>query len=74
MDNELLLTDAEVFGITGYQKPTRQLRALEQIGVNAKINARGRVVVSRKHAEVILAGNTPKDEQQLLPNLDWMNS
>ena len=74
MDDNLLLNDSEVQGVTGYQKQACQLKALKQMGINASINARGRVVVSRKHAEQVLAGTKPADKQQVLPNLDWMDS
>lgn len=74
MDNGILLSGSEVFDITGYQQPACQLRALKQMGVNAKLNARGRVVVSRRHAEQVLGGTQPNNEQQVLPNLDWMDN
>lgn len=43
MEERLLLSNDEVEDITGYQKPKRQLRALAQMGIRAKQNARGRV-------------------------------
>ena len=73
MDTALLLTEREVVDITGYQKPKRQLRALEQMGIRAKQNARGRVVVSRRHAEQMLAGDIESSAMTLTPDFSWMD-
>lgn len=72
MDTALLLTEREVVDITGYQKPKRQIRALEQMGIYAKQNARGRVVVSRRHAEQMLAGEIESSVMALTPDFSWM--
>lgn len=73
MDERLLLSADEVEDITGYQKPKRQLRALAQMGIRAKQNARGRVVVSRQHAERVLAGTDRQSSESAMPDFDWMD-
>ncbi len=73
MEEALLLSEDEVEDITGYQKPKRQLRALEQLGIRAKQNARGRVVVSRRHAERVLAGTDQKSSVSAVPDFGWMD-
>ncbi|CAM3536087.1 DUF4224 domain-containing protein [Parendozoicomonas haliclonae] len=73
MADSFLLTDEEVCDITGYQKPARQMDALGRFGITAHLNARNKVVVSRRHAEDVLAGKTSQNAV-LGPNLDWMES
>ncbi|WP_419536407.1 DUF4224 domain-containing protein [Endozoicomonas sp.] len=72
MDDALLLDESELRDITGYQKPTCQLRALQQMGFRAAQNARGRVLVSRRHAEQVLSGSRSEERGVVAPNFDWM--
>ncbi|WP_067518160.1 DUF4224 domain-containing protein [Endozoicomonas ascidiicola] len=72
MNDSLLLTEQEIEDITGYQKAKCQLRALKTMKIRAKQNARGSVVVSRRHAEQVLMGNDAQSAVTAAPNLDWM--
>tara|TARA_Y100001949_G_C15882598_1_gene284486 strand:+ start:320 stop:529 length:210 start_codon:yes stop_codon:yes gene_type:complete len=43
---ERLLSDDELFNLTGYKKPKAQKRWLDAQGINAPINAKGKVVTT----------------------------
>ena len=71
MEKPYLLNEREVFGITGHQDPPSQLRALKQMGIEAWLNDCGRVEVVRQVAERALMAVNQKDDQYVLPCLDW---
>ena len=70
-----LLSPEEIAAITGYSKPTLQLKALTNMGIKAQINARHEVVVSRSHAEAILSGQHRQTaaDKPVQPHFEWMD-
>ena len=57
---ELLLSDAELVALTGYQRQSEQLTELLRQGFSrARRDRLGRVVLERAHYEAVCAGQRP---------------
>ena len=59
--SSIVLDVDEVEEISGKTRKTAMIKALKSMGIHYEINAMGRVIVPRKHAEDILAGNDQID-------------
>ncbi|MGP9497916.1 DUF4224 domain-containing protein [Halomonas sp. AOP43-D1-4] len=53
---DLLLTPVEIETLTGRKRCKEQCAALDSMGVRWKINARGSLIVGRRHVEQVLCG------------------
>jgi len=57
MSDTIVLSEAEIAALTGYENATKQLNVLHSRGfTRAWINRRGKVVLERGHYEAIIAG------------------
>lgn len=57
MGSDIILSDAELEAITGYEQATKQLNILHDRGfVRAWINRDGKVVLERSHYEAVTRG------------------
>lgn len=65
----MFLTADELRDLTGYKLPAHQRRWLDRHGWSYAVNANGRPIVSRAHAEARLAGTRPAIADNWNPNL-----
>lgn len=60
----MILTESEIFLLTGKKRSSAQIQALNAMGIEHKLRPDSSVVVSRLHLEqilgVIVPNNTPK--------------
>lgn len=69
----MFLTDAELRELTGYVTAAGFARWLAARGWRFERNRAGKVIVSRAHAETMLAGGEPKAPDDLYPlNSPWL--
>ena len=61
---DLILSEMELYSITGYKKPQFQLRELKRMGFfRARQNLRtGRIILERPHFQTISSGITQTNE------------
>jgi hypothetical protein len=66
---DLLLSDAELVALTGYQRQAEQLAELQRQGFSrARRDRAGRVVLERAHYEAVCAGHrAPADRPRVRP-------
>jgi len=61
-DAGILLSEGEIQALTGFQKPSLQVRELHERGfARARVNARNQVVLERAHFEAVCRGIQPAD-------------
>lgn len=67
--SDILLSDAELVALTGYQRQAEQLAELHRQGFSrARRDRIGRVVLERAHYEAVCAGQrTPVDRPKVRP-------
>jgi hypothetical protein len=68
----MFLTAEELKLLTGRCRTRTQIAALRGMGIEHKINAAGKVLVSRQHAEAVMAGKSgePVKTSTFRPNWD----
>jgi hypothetical protein len=60
MNNNLMLTDAELIELTGFKRQGKQVRWLKDNKFKFRINAIGRPRVDRTHYMVMMSGEREK--------------
>lgn len=73
--SELVLSQADVEALTGYENATKQLQVLHRRGYHrAFINRLGRVVLERAHYEAVARGEaqTPATTKTKTANLSFL--
>lgn len=64
----LFLTPEELQQLTGYQRNADQRRWLTNHGWKFEVSAIGKAIVSRQHAEAMLAGAREEQKRNWQPN------
>lgn len=63
---DLILTPDELVALTGYRRPSDQLRELQRRGFGrARIGATGSVILERAHYEAVCRGQQPAERPRV---------
>jgi hypothetical protein len=64
----MFLTEDELVTLTGRKTARTQSVVLSQMGINFKLNAIGKVIVLRSHAEQVISGERNRSAKIFEPN------
>jgi hypothetical protein len=70
MDAVMFLTDEELYELTGAKRRGTRVRILRAMGIEHRVRPDGRVIVLRKHVEILLGGTLPTKAPQS-PEPNW---
>lgn len=71
----LLLTEQELYLLTGYKRRGAQRQALNRMAITHKIRPDGRIIVLQSHIEKIMGGNDKaKEQEKSEPNFEALNA